>query len=204
MGIILLVARVFDAFNDPFMGRHRSQDQDQMGKFRPLADDRHGDQCRCSVSDVLGTACTEWQWTGSLCCSHLYSLGRDLYHDGYSLLVHDTGIYSQRKEREGLSTLGRSCAGVGSAIITVITMLCVNALGGGEERVGFSRFTLIIAVLFVIFVPLPVLISRKNLRRCGRTFHRPDVQGVNSERSGDGSGNYHCTDQLRGLYLQAW
>ena len=56
------------------------------------------------------------------------------------------------KEREGLSTLGRSCAGVGSAIITVITMLCVNALGGGEERVGFSRFTLIIAVLFVIFI----------------------------------------------------
>ena len=45
--------------------------------------------------------------------------------------------------------LGRSCAGVGSAIITVITMLCVNALSGGEERVGFSRFTLIIAVLFV-------------------------------------------------------
>ena len=97
MGIILLVARVFDAFNDPFMGVIRSQDQDQMGEVPPLADDRHGDQCRCSVSDVLGTACTEWQWTGSLCCSHLYSLGRDLYHDGYSLLVHDTGIYSQRK-----------------------------------------------------------------------------------------------------------
>lgn len=58
------------------------------------------------------------------------------------------------KEREGLSTLGRSCAGVGSAIITAITMLCVNALGGGEERVGFSRFTLIIAVLFVIFIAI--------------------------------------------------
>ena len=53
-----------------------------------------------------------------------------------------------------MSTLGRSCAGVGSAIITVITMLCVNALGGGEERVGFSRFTLIIAVLFVIFIAI--------------------------------------------------
>ena len=32
-----------------------------------------------------------------ICGSHLYSLGRDLYHDGYSLLVHDTGIYSQWK-----------------------------------------------------------------------------------------------------------
>ena len=33
------------------------------------------------------------------------------------------------KERENLSTLARSCAGVGSAIITVITMLCVPKLG---------------------------------------------------------------------------
>ena len=57
------------------------------------------------------------------------------------------------KEREGLSTLGRSCAGVGSAIITVITMLCVNAWA---ERRACRIFPvhLIIAVLFVIFIAI--------------------------------------------------
>lgn len=40
------------------------------------------------------------------------------------------------KERENLSTLARSCAGVGSAIITVITMICVPMLGriGNSDR----------------------------------------------------------------------
>lgn len=32
------------------------------------------------------------------------------------------------KEREGLSTLARSCAGVGSALITIITVKCVVLL----------------------------------------------------------------------------
>ncbi|MCR5250727.1 MAG: glycoside-pentoside-hexuronide (GPH):cation symporter, partial [Lachnospiraceae bacterium] len=34
------------------------------------------------------------------------------------------------KEREGLTAMARSCAGVGSALITVVTMLVVPALGG--------------------------------------------------------------------------
>ena len=58
------------------------------------------------------------------------------------------------KEREGLSTMARSCAGVGSAIITIITMLCVYRLGGGDERVGFKWFPLIIAILFVLFTTI--------------------------------------------------
>ena len=32
------------------------------------------------------------------------------------------------KERENLSTLARSCAGIGSALVTVITMQCVYFL----------------------------------------------------------------------------
>ena len=63
------------------------------------------------------------------------------------------------KERENLSALARSCAGVGSAVITIITVMCVSGLGkwlggandGEVERLGFQAFAAIVAVLFVIF-----------------------------------------------------
>lgn len=65
------------------------------------------------------------------------------------------------RERENLSTLARSCAGVGSAVITIITMLCVNWLGQGNERVGFQFFSLIIAVLFSVFILITCLAIRE-------------------------------------------
>ncbi len=52
------------------------------------------------------------------------------------------------RERESLSTLGRTCAGVGSALVTVITMPAVIWLGHGSERAGFRTFALLIAVFF--------------------------------------------------------
>ena len=42
-------------------------------------------------------------------------------------------------ERENLSVIGRSCAAVGYAVPTILTMLLVVRLGG-SEREGFSLF----------------------------------------------------------------
>ena len=153
VGVVLMAARFFDAFNDPFMGVLVAKTRTRWGRFRP------------------------WIFSGTLLNALvLYALFAAPVLDEAALMVYFSVVYilwgvtytmmdipfwsmipaftHSGKERENLSTLGRSCAGVGSAIITVITMLCVNALGGGEERVGFSRFTLIIAVLFVIFIAI--------------------------------------------------
>jgi melibiose permease len=64
------------------------------------------------------------------------------------------------KEREGLTTLARSCAGVGSALITIFTMMIVHALGGSSkvaERDGFKWFALIVAILFIVFILITCL-----------------------------------------------
>ncbi|MDE6580846.1 MAG: glycoside-pentoside-hexuronide (GPH):cation symporter, partial [Ruminiclostridium sp.] len=53
-------------------------------------------------------------------------------------------------DRENLSVVGRTCAGVGSALIAMFTMLLVGALGGDSERAGFRWVALIVAGLFVI------------------------------------------------------
>ena len=54
------------------------------------------------------------------------------------------------KDRENLSMVGRTCAGVGSALIAMFTMLLVGALGGDSERAGFRWVALIVSVLFVV------------------------------------------------------
>ena len=152
MGIILLVARVFDAFNDPFMGVIVAKTRTRWGKFRPWL--MIGTVTNAVVLYLMFSAPPALNGNGLVAYAAVTYI---LWGVTYTMM--DIPFWSMipafthsGKEREGLSTLGRSCAGVGSAIITVITMLCVNALGGGEERVGFSRFTLIIAVLFVIFI----------------------------------------------------
>ncbi|MBR6151654.1 MAG: MFS transporter, partial [Lachnospiraceae bacterium] len=48
----------------------------------------------------------------------------------------------------------RSCAGVGSALVTIFTMMIVHAIGGNNERAGFRWYALIIAVLFVVFITI--------------------------------------------------
>ena len=52
-------------------------------------------------------------------------------------------------DRENLSVVGRTCAGVGSALIAMFTVALVGVLGGDSERAGFGRVALIVSVLFV-------------------------------------------------------
>ena len=53
-------------------------------------------------------------------------------------------------DRENLSVVGRTCAGVGSALIAMFTMLAVGMLGNGSDIVGFRYVALGVAVIFII------------------------------------------------------
>ena len=59
-------------------------------------------------------------------------------------------VTEQPKDREQLSVVGRTCAGVGSALIQVGTVLCVAFLGNGSEIKGFRYFAMVVALIFVV------------------------------------------------------
>lgn len=161
MGIILLAARIFDAFNDPIMGVIVAKTRTRWGKFRPWL--LIGTSLNAVVLYLMFAAPPALNGGGLVAYAAVFYV---LWGVTYTMM--DIPFWSMipaftegGKERENLSTLARSCAGVGSALITIITMICVPALGAmGQadaaqreiERAGFARFSLIIAIVFVVFI----------------------------------------------------
>lgn len=169
IAVLLLAARVFDAFNDPIMGVLVAKTKTRWGKFRPWL--------------LVGTI------TNAVILYLMFSIPPTL--DGAGLVAYASVSYilwgltytmmdipywsmipaftQSGKEREGLSAFARSCAGVGSALISIITVMSVAALGrkfGGTtdneiNRIGYSKFALIIAILFVVFITITCLVIKE-------------------------------------------
>ncbi|MCR5345368.1 MAG: glycoside-pentoside-hexuronide (GPH):cation symporter [Lachnospiraceae bacterium] len=160
MGIILLAARIFDAFNDPIMGVIVAKTKTKWGKFRPWL--LIGTLTNAVVLFLMfacpptldGAGLTAYAAVTYILWGTTYTIMDIPY---WSMIP---AITKGGKERENLSTLARSCAGAGSAIISVITMIAVNALGkmfGGStareiEIIGFKYFSLAVAIIFVLFI----------------------------------------------------
>lgn len=149
-GVLLLAARVFDALNDPVMGVIVAKTKTKFGKFRPWL--LIGTLLNAVVLYLMFAIPDGLTGSGLLAYASLTYI---LWGVTYTMM--DIPYWSMipaftkdGKERESLSTLGRTCAGVGSAIITVVTVKAVEILGGGNEREGFRLFALIVAVIFAL------------------------------------------------------
>lgn len=164
MGIILLIARVFDAFNDPVMGILVAKTKTKFGKFRPWL--MIGTITNAVVLYLMFAAPPTLNGSGLVAYAAITYI---LWGVTYTMM--DIPYWSMvpaftegGKERENLSALARSCAGVGSALITVVTIMLVSSLGtafsasgaaGNEiERVGFKYFALGVAILFIVFITI--------------------------------------------------
>ena len=167
MGIILLAARVFDAFNDPIMGIVVAKTHTRWGRFRPWL--FIGTITNAVVLFVMFACPPDMTPSGLVAYAAVTYI---LWGITYTMM--DIPYWSMipaftkgGSEREGLTTLARSCAGVGSALVTIFTVKIVqtignlpafeNLSGAAREIVGFKWFALIIAVLFVVFITVTCL-----------------------------------------------
>ncbi len=165
MGVILMAARVFDAFNDPIMGVLVAKTNTKWGKFRPWL---FVGTLTNAIVLYLMFACPPTLNGGGLVAYAavtyvLWGVTYTMMDIPYWSMV--PAFTESGKEREGLSALARSCAGVGSAIISIVTVMAVSFLGttfGGTtanevERIGYKYFALIVAVLFFVFILITCL-----------------------------------------------
>ncbi len=178
MGALLLAARVFDAFNDPIMGVLVAKTKTKWGRFRPWL--FIGTLLNAVMLYLLFAAPPSLSGNGLVAYAAVTYI---LWGVTYTMM--DIPYWSMipaftegGKERENLTSLARSCAGVGSALVTILTMMCILALGGGNkispdfdslsaedqavqlaaqaavEREGFRIFALIIAIIFIVFITI--------------------------------------------------
>ena len=129
MGIILLVARVFDAFNDPIMGVIVAKTKTKWGKFRPWL--LIGTLTNAIILIVMFSAPPSLDGKGLVAYAAityiLWGITYTMMDIPYWSMI--PAFTDSGKERENLSALARSCAGVGSAIVTIVTVMSVAFLG---------------------------------------------------------------------------
>ena len=163
MGIILLIARIFDAFNDPIMGVIVAKTQTKWGKFRPWL--MIGTLTNAVLLFLMFSAPASFS-AGSL--TAYAAITYIMWGVTYTMM--DIPYWSMipaftesGRERENLTTLARSAAGVGSALVMILTMKFVYGLGniGGDnlsnrkiEMYGFKWFALIVAIIFIVFITI--------------------------------------------------
>ncbi|MCR5451015.1 MAG: glycoside-pentoside-hexuronide (GPH):cation symporter [Lachnospiraceae bacterium] len=163
MGIISMIARVFDAFNDPIMGIVVAKTKTKWGKFRPWL--LIGTLSNSVLLYLMFSAPPSLKDTSGII---VYAAVTYILW-GVTYTMMDIPYWSMipaftksGKEREGLTALARSCAGVGSAVISIFTVMIVTKLGkvfagsGADayeiERIGFKYFTVGVCILFIVFI----------------------------------------------------
>ena len=164
IGVLFMGARVFDAFNDPLMGILVEKTHTPLGKFRPWL--------------IIGTLLNAVVLIG------MFSMPEGL--TGTTLLVYASIAYilwgvtytimdipywsmipaitEHGKDRENLSVIARSCAGLGFAFPVALTMLLVPILGDGDERAGFSKLAIIVAIIFILALTVTVTNVKEKIK----------------------------------------
>lgn len=154
IGFILMLARVFDAFNDPFMGIVVAKTKTRWGRFRPWI----------FVGTVLNAVTIYALYAtpdGIGASGQKVWLTVFYFAWGITYTLMDIPFWSiipaitePGSDREQMTSIARTCAGVGDAIPTVLTMVIVPALSMSsviaDYRIGFKWWALIIAIVFVV------------------------------------------------------
>jgi melibiose permease len=149
VGTLFMVARIWDAFNDPFMGMIVDNTRSKWGKFRPWI--MIGTVMNAIVLVLLfanngleGRPYLVW-------CSVFYILW------GMTYTVMDIPYWSlvpaltdDVDERKQMSAIPRIFASAAWLVINSFCLVMVSYLGKGDDVKGFSILATIIAIVFII------------------------------------------------------
>lgn len=148
VGTIFLLARVWDAADDPVVGHLVDNTRSRWGRFRPYLLFGPGAMGVVLVAvfaapDLGATARVAWAFVTYLLWGIAFTVIDVPYWSLSAALTRDPG------ERSVLITMARSVALAGIVAISVAALPLVDVLGGGDDRRGWRLTAVVVAVVAV-------------------------------------------------------
>jgi len=160
--IIMLVMRVYDGFNDPFMGFLVDNTKTRFGKFKPWI---LGGAVGTAILTVLFFTDMGLRGTAFLVVfTIIYVLWEMLY------TANDIAFWSMmpqlsidQKTREKIGAFAKICAAIGLAAVVGTVELVPGLLGKytGSEKTGFTLYTVIIVGALMIGTCITLLFVKE-------------------------------------------
>ncbi len=150
---IIMAARVFDAFNDPFMGVIVDNTHSKIGKFKPWI----------CIGGVLSSILTVLLFSnfGLSGGAFIVVFGVIYILWGITYTMHDISYWSMlptlsqnQREREQIGSVARICASVGLFAVVSLIVPVTEAIGGavGSLQKGYFILSIILVVIMMAFL----------------------------------------------------
>lgn len=149
VGTLFLVARVWDAVNDPMMGMLIDNTKTRFGKFRPWI---LSGTILNSITLILLFK------KPNLSGVSLYAYFSVMYILwGMTYTMEDISYWSMLpclsktpEEREKMSVIPRIFASIAWLIMGAFGLTIINKLGNGDDLSGYSKYAVLISVIFIV------------------------------------------------------
>lgn len=149
VGVLFMVARIWDAFNDPFMGMVVDNTRTKWGKFRPWI----------MIGTILNAIVLALLFLNNGLEGHKYLVWCSVFYIlwGMTYTIMDIPYWSMvpaltddPNERNQISAIPRIFASCAWLVINSFGLALVGILGRGNDVKGFSILASIISVVFII------------------------------------------------------
>lgn len=162
VAVLFMAARIWDAFNDPFMGMVVDNTRSRWGKFRPWI--LIGTLVNAVVLVLLYLDVDLPATQYAIYVGIMYILW------GMTYTVMDIPYWSMvpaltddENERSQISAIPRFFASMAWLVVGSGGLYIIKYFGGGDQILGFSRFAIAVAVIFIFTILLTVTQTRERV-----------------------------------------
>lgn len=177
VGVLFMAARIWDAFNDPFMGMVVDNTRSRWGKFRPWI----------LIGTILNAIVLVLLYLDVDLPASQYAIYIAVMYIlwGMTYTVMDIPYWSMvpaltdnEQERGQISAIPRFFASTAWLVVGSGGLYIVKYLGNGDQILGFSRFSIAIAVVFVGTILLTVCNAKEKVVATAGTGEKTSVKGM--------------------------